>query len=98
MAIGRTITREELNNVAGAVGTSLWAVMDNIAKAKAVADDYSEAQLVSLFGFTAPDAADFKAAYADMGQLVDIFRGQAALAVAKNFRPATRKLLGTGLY
>lgn len=98
MAIGRTITRDELNNVAGAVGTSLWAVIDNIAKAKSVIDDYSEAQLVSLFGFTAQDAADFKAAYADMGQLVDIFKGQAALAVAKNFRPTTRKLLGTGLY
>lgn len=98
MAIGRTITREELNNVAGAIGTSLWAVMDNIAKAQAVINDYTEAQLVSNFGFTAQDAADLKAAYADMGQLVDIFKGTAALAVAKNFRPTTRKLLGTGLY
>lgn len=98
MAIGRTITREELNNVAGAIGTSLWAVMDNIAKAQAVINDYTEAQLVSNFGFTAQDAADLKTAYADMGQLVDIFKGSAALAVAKNFRPSTRKLLGTGLY
>lgn len=98
MAIGRTITIAELNNVAGAVGTSLWAVMDNIAKAKAVIDDYTEAQLQSNFGFTAQDAADLKAAYADMGQLLDIFRGNAALAAAKNFRPSTRKLLGTGLY
>lgn len=98
MAIGRTITREELNNVAGAIGTSLWAVMDNIDKANAVVSDYSEAQLVSLFGFSAGDATDFKAAYADMAQLVSIFRGQATLAVAKNFRPTTRKLLGTGLY
>lgn len=98
MAIGRTITREELNNVAGAIGTSLWAVMDNIAKAKAVLDDYDAAALQSQFGFTAQDATDLKAAYADMGQLYDIFRGNAALAVAKNFRPTTRKLLGTGLY
>lgn len=98
MAIGRTITREELNNIAGAIGTSLWAVMDNVAKAKAVIDDYTEAQLVSVYGFTAQDAADLKAAYADMGQLVDLFKGSAALAVAKNFRPSTRKLLGTGLY
>jgi hypothetical protein len=98
MAIGRTITREELNNVAGAIGTSLWAVMDNIGKAKAVIDDYTEAQLQSAFGFTSQDATDLKAAYADMGQLYDIFRGNAALASAKNFRPGTRKLLGTGLY
>lgn len=98
MAIGRTITREELNNIAGAIGTSLWAVMDNIAKAKAVIDDYTEAQLVSVYGFTSQDATDLKAAYADMGQLVDIFKGNTALAVAKNFRPTTRKLLGTGLY
>jgi hypothetical protein len=98
MAIGRSITIAELNNVAGSVGTSLWAVMDNIAKAKAVVDDYTEAQLQSLFGFTAQDATDLKTAYADMGQLLDIFRGNAALAVAKNFRPSTRKLLGTGLY
>jgi hypothetical protein len=98
MAIGRTITREELNNVAGAIGTSLWAVMDNIAKAKAVLDDYTDVQLASQFGFTAQDAADLKAAYADMGQLVDIFKGSATLAVAKNFRPSSRKLLGTGLY
>jgi hypothetical protein len=98
MAIGRTITKDELNNVAGAIGTSLWAVMDNIAKAKSVVDDHTEAQLVSNFGFNAQDAADLKAAYADMGQLVDIFKGTATLAVAKNFRPSTRKLLGTGLY
>lgn len=98
MAIGRTITREELNNVAGSIGTSLWAVMDNIAKAKAVIDDYTEAQLVSQFTFSAQDAADLKAAYADMGQLADLFKGNATLAVAKNFRPTTRKLLGTGLY
>lgn len=98
MAIGRTITAAELNNVAGGLGTSLWAVMDNIQKAKAVIDDYSEAQLQSLFGFTSQDAADLKAAYTDMGQLVDIFRGNANLASAKNFRPTTRKLLGTGLY
>lgn len=98
MAIGRTITKEELNSVAGAIGTSLWAVIDNIQKAKAVIDDYSEAQLVSLFGFSAGDANDLKAAYTDMGQLVDLFRGQANLPSAKNFRPSTRKLLGTGLY
>jgi hypothetical protein len=98
VAIGRTITQAELNNVAGAIGTSLWAVMDNIAKAKAVVDDYTAQQLVDNFGFTLADANDLKTAYADMGQLVDIFRGQAALAVAKNFRPSTRKLLGTGLY
>lgn len=98
MAIGRTITQAELNNVAGAIGTSLWAVIDNISKAKAVVDDYTEAQLQSLYGFTSQDAADLKAAYADMGQLVDIFKGNATLAVAKNFRPSTRKLLGTGLY
>lgn len=98
MAIGRTITQAELNNVAGAIGTSLWTVMDNITKAKAVIDDYTAQQLVDAFGFTLPDATDLKAAYADMGQLADIFRGQAALAVAKNFRPTTRKLLGTGLY
>jgi hypothetical protein len=98
MAIGRTITREELNSVAGGIGTSLWAVIDNIQKAKAVVDDYDAAALQSLFGFTAQDAADLKAAYADMGQLVEIFRGQVNLAVAKNFRPSTRKLLGTGLY
>jgi hypothetical protein len=98
VAIGRAVTREELNNVAGAIGTSLWAVMDNITKAKNVVDDYTEAQLVSVFNFSAQDAADFKAAYADMGQLVEIFRGTANLAVAKNFRPTTRRLLGTGLY
>jgi hypothetical protein len=98
MAIGRTITREELNNVAGAIGTSLWAVMDNIAKARAVIDNYTEAQLQSNFGFSAQDAADLKAAYSDMSQLVDIFRGSANLAVAKNFRTTTRQLLGTGLY
>lgn len=98
MTIGRTITAAELNNVAGTVGTSLWAVMDTIAKAKAVIDDYTAAQLQSNFGFTAGDAADLKAAYDDMGQLVDIFKGAASLAVAKNFRPSTRKLLGTGLY
>lgn len=98
MSIGRTITLAELNNVAGTIGTTLWSVIDMISKAKAVVDDYTEAQLVSAFGFSAQDATDFKAAYADMGQLVDIFRGTSALAVAKNFRPSTRKLLGTGLY
>lgn len=98
MAIGRTITIAELNNVAGSVGTSLWTVMENIAKAKAVIDDYTSAQLQGNFGFTAQDADALIAAYADMGQLNDIFRGNATLAVAKNFRPTTRKLLGTGLY
>jgi hypothetical protein len=98
VAIGRTVTREELNNVAGSIGGLLWSVMDQIGKAKNVVDDYTAEQLVSAFGFTLADANDLKAAYSDMGQLVEIFRGTANLATVKNFRQTTRRLLGTGLY
>jgi len=98
MSAGRSISKDELNNAAAAVASSLFATMDNIAKVKAVLDGYSSAQLVSLFGFVQADADVLKSAFTDMDKIRQIFTGAATQASTNDFRVFAKQLLGTGLY
>ncbi len=97
MAIGRTISQSELNNVTGAIASSLFATMDNIAKVKQVLDTLTVANLETL-GFSNADANLLKSTFADLDKLRTVFNGTATQSPAYDFRTFAKSALGTGLY
>lgn len=97
MAIGRTISKDELNNAAGAIASSLFATMDNIAKVKQVLDTLSVANLEAL-GFSNTDANLLKSVFTDLDKLRTVFNGTATQTPAYDFRTFAKSALGTGLY
>lgn len=97
MAIGRTISQSELNNATGAITSSLFATMDNIAKVKAVLDTLTTTDLTNL-GFSAGDANVLKSAFTDLEKLRTVFVGSATQATTYDFRTFAKLALGTGLY
>lgn len=97
MSIGRTNSQAELNNTFGSIVVSLFATMDNIAKAKRVLDTLTVQNLVDM-GFTTGDANTLKSAYTDLDKLRTIFNGTATQATTYDFQTFTKLGLGPGLY
>lgn len=97
MSIGRTATKDDLNNAAGSIASSLFATMDNIAKVKVVLDTLDTTALQSL-GYTAGEAAQLKSAFTDLDKLRTVFIGTATQSPVYDFRTFTKLMLGTGLY
>lgn len=97
MAIGRTISKDELNNATGAITSSLFATMDNIAKVKQVLDTLTVTNLEGL-GFSTADANLLKSVFTDLDKLRTVFNGTATQTPAYDFRTFAKSALGTGLY
>jgi hypothetical protein len=100
MAIGRTLTKAELDNATGSVVSSLYATMDNVDKIAAVLDGYTSAQLVSAgLCVDTTDGDRLKSAWTDLKNLSAIWRGSAATGtMPRDHRAFAKFLLGTGLY
>lgn len=99
MTIGRSNSQAELNNAAAAIAASLFATMDNIAKAKIVLDGLDVTALQAApFGYTPTEANQLKSAFTDLDKLRTIFNGTATQASTYDFRTFTKLLLGNGLY
>lgn len=99
MSIGRTNSKAELDNAAGAIAGSLFATMDNIAKVKQVLDTLTVSDLQAApFGYTSTEANQLKSAFTDLDKLRTVFSGTATQATTYDFRTFSKLLLGTGLY
>lgn len=98
MTVGRTISKDEINNAAGACAASLFSTLDNVSKLKAVLDGYTAQNLVDNFGFVLADANILKSAILDMDTLRQVWQGAAAKSPAADMRAFAKQLLGTGLY
>lgn len=97
MSIGRTASKAEFDNAAGAIASSLFATMDNIGKVKAVLDTLDVTALQAL-GYTSTEANQLKSAFTDMDKLRTVFNGTATQTPAYDARTFAKLLLGTGLY
>lgn len=97
MSIGRTATKAEFDNAAGAIASSLFATMDNINKVKTVLDTLDTTALQGL-GYSSTEANQLKSAFTDLATLRGVFLGTGTQTPAYDFRTFTKLLLGTGLY
>lgn len=98
MAVGRTISKAEVDNAVGGIAASLFATLDNVAKIKAVLDGYTAQNMVDNWGYVLGDANIVKSALTDMDKLRQIWQGTASQASNTDMRAFAKQLLGTGLY
>lgn len=99
MAAGIQITRDEINNQAGAIARAVFNGFQNVNQFKAWLDGVSGSDLESLYDYSSGDAAVLKSAFADLGDLAAVFAGNAsAYTLPHDYRAFSRQLLGTGLY
>lgn len=99
MSIGRTNSKQELDSAWGGVASSLFAVMDNIAKVKTALDTLTVTDLQAApFGYTSTEANQLKSAATDLDKLRTIFIGTATQATTYDFRTFSKMLLGPGNY
>lgn len=81
---------------------SLFVTLENIAvqidriQAFLLATTNADLQ-TGAYVYSAQEVADLKSAFTDAAQLMAIYRGQQNLAVAKDFRTFSKRLIGTGL-
>jgi hypothetical protein len=91
MAIGLPVDKATLDVQSGDVARRLNIAFQDVFDMGYYLDGKSEADLVEL-GYTAQEVAVLKTAYTDLVQLAQIYRGELALAAAKDFRAFARQL------
>jgi hypothetical protein len=91
--VGLPVTLESLNRELGTVCQQLDANFAQIEKLKEYSDNTSQ-EVIEGLGATADDAFLIKLIIQEMDQLRTIYKGQATLAVAKDFTEQARKAWG----
>lgn len=99
MAAGVAVTANEINSKAGALVTNLWNALNDVRNFKLWLDDsiHNDSYLTAL-GFSAPDIAAIRNAYADLGGasgLYSVAHGSFAPAGASNYFFNAKALTGT---
>jgi hypothetical protein len=94
---GKPVTAQDIATAVGSI-TSDLAVLDHRVQAL---KDYLDAKAVTdltadPLNINVDDANLYKSVVADLGQLLAIFRGEASLAAAKDFRVFCRRVWGLG--
>lgn len=98
MVLGRTVSQADVNNTAATITANLLAALDDVAKFKATLDSYSVADLEGM-GFTTAEANGLKSAFADLGNLAAIARGEAPSGtMPRDHGVFAKRLLGLSLY
>jgi hypothetical protein len=97
MAVGLTITKDEIDKRAGDIARSFQRSFEDVGTLKGFLDATPEADLIAL-GYTSAEVASLKTAWNDLAQLTTIWAGQAALAAPKDFREFVRRLWGVGAF
>lgn len=93
MAAGIQVDKPTINNIVGANSRNIHQLFFGVDGIKAYLDATLDSDLVAM-GFTAGEVSVMKSAYADLAQLVAIYRGTANLAAAKNFQTFAKQLHG----
>lgn len=95
MAIGIIPDKAAVDQRLGQCALAVNDALETAALLKAWLDTKSEADFVAL-GYTAGEYAQAVSALADLNQLRTIYRGDADLDTAKDFRTFARLLYGFG--
>jgi hypothetical protein len=99
MSVGRTNSKTELDSALGAITSSLFATMDNVAKVKSSVDAITDTALQAApFGYTAGEVAQIRSMLTDLDKLRTVFVGTATQATTYDFRTFSKLALGNGLY
>ncbi len=96
MSVGTAVTKKELDAAITGIGTDIHLAMKRATDFKYYLDGVLDADLTALT-YSAEDIANLRTAVADIDQLSTVFRGAAALAVAKDFRTFLRRVWGFGV-
>ena len=97
MSVGLAITKSEINTHVGNLARSFQKNFKDVVTMQQYLADTLDVDLVEL-GYTQPEVAVLKAAFADLEQLGRIWIGTAALAAPKDFRQWVKKLAGIGAF
>lgn len=90
--VSGTEVQGRLGGIARELNVAITAVEDGAAFLAANDD----AALSTLYGISGADAALLRSAFADMSQLLSVYRGVAAVTPAKDFRVFVARISGLG--
>lgn len=94
---GIPVTKDQLNELVGTAARSIKEAIDAAEAAKYYLDAKTNAELLAELAISDAEASALKSAVADMAELAAIYRGQAALPNAKDFRTFMRRVWGLGV-
>lgn len=98
MSVGLSPTKSQIDSAAGSEVNELEMRFSRIERIKAWLDETPDATLEAApYSYTNGEVAILKSAYSDLKQLIDIYRGGANLASAKDFRAFAKQLRGLGV-
>lgn len=97
MAVGLTVTKNEIDARAGDLARAFQKNFEDVATLQGYLTSTPEADLVAL-GYTPEDVATLKTAIGDLAQLGQIWVGAVNLPDAKDFRVFVRRLWGVGAF
>jgi len=98
MAVGASVTRNDIDSTSAQVARQLFAAMESVAQFKAWLDTKLDDDLTNM-GYSVGDVAVLRSATADLADLGAVFIGATqARGLPYDYRTFAKQLLGTGLY
>jgi hypothetical protein len=97
MPVGLPVTKSEIDTRSGDTARAFQRAFEDVLTMQSYLESTATADLVAL-GYTDPEVATLKSAFADLTQLGQIFTGAAALATPKDFRTFVRLVWGVGAF
>lgn len=95
MSAGLNPSKGEIDTMAGVIARDLQSALNRVTEFKYFLDGKVDADLTAL-GYTSGDIANLRSAYGDLDQLVTLYKGNATLGAAKDFRTFVRRIFGMG--
>lgn len=86
----------EVQGKLGAIARDLNVAITAVEDGAAFLSANDDAALLALYNIPNADAALLRSAFADMAQLLSVYRGAAAVTPAKDFRTFTARISGLG--
>jgi len=97
MSVGLPVTKAEIDTRAGDIARAFQRAFEDVLTMQTYLEATPNADLIAL-GYTDPEVATLKTAFADLTQLSRIWSGLDALPAPKDFRTFVRQLWGVGAF
>lgn len=98
MSVGIVPAKGNIDAISGQLVNDLEYVFSRIEKMQTWLLATPDATLTAApYSYTSGEVAQLKSAYADLMQLITIYRGSTNLSVAKDFRTFAKLLAGIGV-
>lgn len=90
------ISGSEVQGQLGGIARNLHLALRAVQDGQDFLSANDDAALNALYGISDGDAALLRSAFADMGLLAQVYRGEAAVTPAKDFRTFIHRIFGLG--